>query len=303
MERIGTVHRTTFVHSGLWQVLLRHLELRTAYRLIMINRESRKVIGVPFWRDRIARDLGIVPDFVKNYKLYYLKQTHFGIPLEMYRVENGKLIPEDDGIIEANYYVRLTPTMIKNQEGAFHLDGHFTSFRQLISIGVLAVDGTVYNLFGDKINPPVQLPRGEVLTYYDSATDTSLTKRGNVYNSEGERVVFPEPMVRNIVIFYPEPMVIPRDKEKIHYIGKSGKNYHYNRSTSIWEATSDLVPSSPTNLVELSEYASKYYIDLSGVFHEEHRVRERNWSSDPRYFIVEYYIDNKNIRHLRGFKK
>ena len=42
------------------------------------------------WRPLIARDLGLLPHFVHNLKLYYLREMRFGVPLPMYHLKGDQ---------------------------------------------------------------------------------------------------------------------------------------------------------------------------------------------------------------------
>lgn len=80
------------LHEGLWQVLFTKLQLRTLYRLLFLSHQLNGYINKNlFWRELIVRDLGLVPLYTTNYKLYYLKQMKFGVPLTMYRAPINKI--------------------------------------------------------------------------------------------------------------------------------------------------------------------------------------------------------------------
>lgn len=71
--------------------MIKHCQLQTIYRLSRINKFIfRLTTNNLFWRDLIVRDFGIVPNFINNYKLYYLKELHYGVPLYLYQLVDDK---------------------------------------------------------------------------------------------------------------------------------------------------------------------------------------------------------------------
>lgn len=97
---IDSNEKSLVVHYGLWRILLPKLELKTLYRIVVLNKNANNVINDHnLWRELITRDLGIVPEFITNYRWYYLREMSFGVPLTLYRF--------DDGIIEEARFVVL----------------------------------------------------------------------------------------------------------------------------------------------------------------------------------------------------
>ena len=81
----------TTISENIWQQLLPNINLRTLYRCQTVFKECNRAVGRALvWRPLIARDLGLLPSFITNLKLYYLREMNFGVPLPYYRLKGDR---------------------------------------------------------------------------------------------------------------------------------------------------------------------------------------------------------------------
>ena len=75
------------------------------YRCLLLYKSCNRAISHNLvWPLLIARDLGPVPSFVRNMKLYYLRAMNFGVPLSLYAWDlSKKSLPPNETISRGRY--------------------------------------------------------------------------------------------------------------------------------------------------------------------------------------------------------
>lgn len=87
MDHSLSEEKLVHLHNDLWRLLLLRLQLRTIYRLLFLRKEFfTMLMNKFFWRELVVRDLGPIPEFNNDYRMYYLKQMHFVVPLNLYKI-------------------------------------------------------------------------------------------------------------------------------------------------------------------------------------------------------------------------
>ena len=186
-----------------WHALLPHLNLRTMYRCLLLYRECNRAVGRNLiWPQLVARDLGLVPSFIRNMKLYYLRGMNFGVPLSLYTWERTndltkKPLPPNEQFREVD-----TNVMLAVQYTPYYSKGNVIKPNIILPYNVtirkifwtwtswdsaskyLSTDGRFYEEDGTLARPPIELPPGEVVTdmkIFISVLTFLLTKSGKVF--------------------------------------------------------------------------------------------------------------------------
>ena len=163
-----------------WYHVLRQLNLRTLHRCLLLFRPCyRSMCQNPIWSDLVVRDLGLVPRFAINMKLYYLRAMNFGVPLTEYEVDlrtkdrmvvlgstEGVLMSLGEFIIKRGNLIvdRMDRTQVEALPWNVTIK-KLTFDRNVDVVGLthlLATDGCLYGFDGHRHNRP-SLPRGEVM--------------------------------------------------------------------------------------------------------------------------------------------
>ena len=214
--------RSRMYGESRWHVLLHHLNLRTLYRCSMLYRSCHLAIDRNLvWRQLIERDLGVVPSFVGNMKLYYLRGMNFGVPLTEYEWSEGRVHSIGDNVVMAGgwsdasyqlktgnvlHFTNSSSSKTLSSEAPNPIGG--SSWRTTVHIPwnvtireitlfpaahyqphaspyLFTTDGRFIDLFGKTNELPFSLPIGEVVSTVLSHTTHHhiliLTKLGNMY--------------------------------------------------------------------------------------------------------------------------
>lgn len=311
------------VHEGLWQVLLPKLQLRTLYRMILMYKEAHRVLNNTFWRNLIVRDLGVVPDFIDEYRLYYLKQMHFGVPLTLYGLDEERehsLTELDDQVVfigsdrdDYEYRVRLNNELRNvNDDTRVKLDLVGRSIKKMVQMGsdhfLLTTDGHLLSLVDGEGSTPYYTRRGTPVA--DIVGQCILLKSGEVYfvnsSNPGKRAAVPGKRAE-----LPEPVVSINGGQLLM---KSGLYYGYefditSNSLYVDKSRSGRYDREQYRLEFLSELDSSEHliIDLNGAVVNESsfitHVYANIFTELGRYFMVQLYRADSQTYYYRGFKK
>ena len=178
-----------------WPILLPRLNLRTLYRCLLLYKECNRAVGGNLvWQQLIARDLGIVPTFIRDLKLYYLRAMNFDLPLTLYVYEPDESLPPKQIFHEVARDVLLAdrgaPRCVRgniiqpNTVLPYNVTIRkiFPSILRDRSPKYLSTEGQFYNREGRIVTLFPELPPGEMITdilFLDGIT--ILTKSGKVY--------------------------------------------------------------------------------------------------------------------------
>lgn len=161
-------------NEGIWSWLLQYLQLRTLYRVILLYQEANKAISRGLiWTALIRRDLGLVPDWAKDRKLYYLREMHFGVPLNVYSwnaQKDEELHIIDLRVLAENKEFTLHENKIYDKElnKVSNINLRDTSYRRSViyqgKTYIITTGGQLLDLTGKIADiPPWRLPLGEVI--------------------------------------------------------------------------------------------------------------------------------------------
>lgn len=287
-------------NDNLWLLLLSHCQLRTIYRLLFLSHQLHRVVYFPLlWINLIIRDVGVVPDFIMNHRLYLLRQLKFQLPLSLYRYELGRLTEIDT---EISYCLGRNKLILKDnqlfQNGRSVLDTIVNcislvynmrgrSIRGEVMYGrefkILMMNGKLLYRDLGVLVPPIGLPSTEVMIDIDPPL--ILTRSGRIYlnrNNEVKLLPLEEPAIRL------NPTVVTR----------SGKLYKLGRNDE-WERVA------PKRIK--TDYFETYInhgwrIDRNG------RAMRIRGNTDPifdDYYMVDVgeYGTTGQVYYFRGFKR
>ena len=323
----GSLH----VSEQSWQILLPQLNLRTMYRCLLLYRECNRAVGRNLiWPLLITRELGPIPSFTRNMKLYYLRGMNFGVPLNLYAWDESLPLEEQfreiaTGVIliadEAPRYVRgniIQPGVVLPYNVTIR-----KIFPALMNSMYLSTEGQLYDQRGMITTTVGALPLGEVIIdmrfggWHPTRT-TLLMKSGNVYT-----VVEEGSARRWALISIPEP-IIDITSYSDRFVSQSGKLYQPSeRSSDDGKITVEALPT--PELADHTRWSIRSYenrplesspvVGSMTVLPDGH-VTYKDSYSDPfpktikaefaKYHLVSVYYDReegKGAYLFRGFKR
>lgn len=264
-------------------------------------------------------DLGVIPDFTNEYRLYYLKQMHFGVPLTLYGLveENEHPVVELDqqivfagsDVIDEEYEFRIylnNELRHLNNDIRVKVDLVGRSIRKMVYMGhqlfLLTTDGYLFSVVnGDKFTPYHTRIGSAVADIRDNII---LLKSGQLYftqdNKQGERTETPEPIV---------------SINGSLLLSQSGNYYKYKYISNSHRYENELVPAGK---LDLEKYKWEF-LDSKGDLNIERDgdVMDRSlavphmyfgvYTDLWRYFMVQVYqvkIEDWSRQYrFRGFYK
>lgn len=309
------------MHYGLWAQLLPKLQLRTIYRLLILNKEVNLVFSREnLWKMLITRDLGIIPDYITNYKWYYLKQMRFNVPLSLYTIDKNNIVTVDTRVLDSEEEYELYSDRIvkkirdkeKITESSAQLRLGGTSIvrsgrclGEILSYDVwsrphfshpagkvlITTDGRLYDYSGRLVVGP-KLPDGEIIKYINHEYHNNsyvVSKSGKLYRFEW----FGRSYSKLVLITQPKLPPIVDGSTLARLILKSGL---------IYDAVYDRYLTSSDDLQPRLNANGELDIDDNGIVRNLGEIPFRLGNKLKQYFIINIHRTDNNQYVFRGFK-
>lgn len=256
-----------------------------------------------FWTRLIRRDLGVVPCFAVNMKLYYLQGMNFGVPLTVYRLDEldrrQSVVELDQGVVFLDRYFAVYNTKIINTatQRSTELTLVGRSIKKTVFYSgrwcLLITDGELLGLAGDKLPAP-HLPENETITdiitfEQDYETKyTVLTKSGVVYKRK----------ILNLTIRTPieEPVVSVVFKNKL--LTHSGSIYWWGREVEYlgWFNSDQPICESESLYIGIDGKVGTRELPTTMSAHV--------YTELEKYFMIDIHKDPRTDQYLfRGFRR
>jgi hypothetical protein len=232
-------------------LILNKLHISTTYRLYHLINVVRKIVNSQiFWKQLIERDLGVVPSFKVDFKLYYLRAMKFPIPSRI--LKNGEQIETNVTFFNGSDIMGYNDGRVKifDRYGREHLYKLPEGERiksvvfDILSVFILTYSGKLYE---QPLDPPfiripikgaslipvklINSPPGDyriltVLRNHNSICETErlvLTTNGDIFLTEGEK---------QSILELPEKILKIVSVQRLCFLalGKSGHLYKLNRN-------------------------------------------------------------------------
>ena len=219
-ERLRQVDRRLFAPGylnpdliGLW---LTKLSLDSIYRLYLLNANVRKLVNKSsFWEQLIRRDLGLVPKFNIDLRLYYLREEGIRV------LGPAWVLKSHFGHRTSDYFDKHNYALVSTSKKVVHL---------FPGGGYLTRDGN-YNERGLVIQPPTGERFKEIFYYrpskysYDNAL-ILLTYSGKFVDAQGRMIRLKRITQTNIIqyrVFDVGTYILTREGQVYQYVDNQTK--------------------------------------------------------------------------------